>query len=108
MQSKVRVAAICIGLVVLTNGLTLAQTQEATPNKPLVLYPFPSPEFSHATTIIAGLVFVAIGLLKKEFSPLGLTTMLIWRDGRIPRWIAAAFYILLGLLMLYLGMTGKF
>ena len=91
MQSKVRLTAICIGVVVLTNGLALAQTQEPAPNKPLVLYPFPSAGFWHAATIIAGLVLVGIGLLKKEFSPLGLTIMLIWRDGRIPRWIAASF-----------------
>ena len=50
------------------------------------------------------------GLLQKEFTPIGLTTWLIWgtgKDARIPRWIAATFYVLLGLTMLYFGLTGK-
>jgi hypothetical protein len=66
MQSIAKFAAICIGQVILTSGLALAQTQELAPNKPLVMYPFPSAEFWHAMTIIAGLVFVAIGFLKKR------------------------------------------
>jgi hypothetical protein len=60
--------------------------------------------------IIVGGGAVLGGLLQKEFTPIGLTTWLIWgtgKDARIPRWIAATFYVLLGLTMLYFGLTGK-
>jgi hypothetical protein len=49
-------------------------------------------------------------LVSKEFTPIGLTTLLIWgsrTNARIPRWIAAPFYVGLGLLILYWGIRGR-
>jgi hypothetical protein len=60
--------------------------------------------------IVSGVLLVLTGLLKKKFSPLGVITMAVWGYGpnaRIPRWIAATFYILAGLLMIYFGLTGR-
>jgi hypothetical protein len=59
--------------------------------------------------IIGGSIVVLLGLLKKEFTPLGLSTMFVWgdhKDARIPRWIAAPFYILVGLFLIYFGVKG--
>lgn len=41
---------------------------------------------------------------------MGWTTSLLWGnddDARIPRWVAGPFYVLLGALLLYWGVTGK-
>jgi hypothetical protein len=60
--------------------------------------------------IAGGVAIVLMGLLKKEFTPFNLITMIIWGGGKnahVPRWIAAPFYILLGLLLIYIGLTGK-
>jgi hypothetical protein len=51
-----------------------------------------------------------MGLLAREFAPIGWTTKLIWggeKDARIPRWIAGSFYVVLGVFSVYLGLTGK-
>ncbi len=56
-----------------------------------------------------GIALLLMGVFKKEFTPAGITTMLIWgsdKDARIPRWVARPFYVLLGLLLLYLAITG--
>ncbi len=60
--------------------------------------------------ILFGLVVIAMALFSKEFTPIGLTTRLIWgrgEDARIPRWIGGTFYVVLGLLLLYIGVSGK-
>jgi hypothetical protein len=60
--------------------------------------------------VLVGLFSIGMGLLNKKFTPVGWTTMLIWGRGenaRIPRWLAGSFYFALGLLLLYIGITGK-
>jgi len=53
-----------------------------------------------------GIVGILTGIFVKEFKPSGWTTHLIWGGGenaRIPRWVAASFYIILGTLLIYHG-----
>ena len=60
--------------------------------------------------IIGGIAVILLGLLTKQFTPMGISTMLIWgsdKDARIPRWLAAPLYVLLGLLLIYFGMKGN-
>jgi hypothetical protein len=60
--------------------------------------------------IAGGLICIGGGLFSKEFKPIGWTTALIWgrdENARILRWIAEPFYVALGLLMLYWGITNK-
>ena len=66
--------------------------------------------FWRVVEILLGLLNIGLGLFNKEFSPAGLTTMLIWGRGkkaRIPRWIAGTFYAGIGVALLYAGITGK-
>jgi len=60
--------------------------------------------------IVGGLICVGGGVFSKEFKPIGWTTALIWgrdENARIPRWIGGPFYVALGLLALYWGITNK-
>jgi len=60
--------------------------------------------------LLCGTACILLGLFNTEFTPIGWTTKLVWgtgKDARIPRWIAAPFYIAVGLFALYLGFTGK-
>lgn len=66
--------------------------------------------FWRVVEILVGLFGIGSGFFSKEFRPMGLTTFLIWGRGehaRIPRWIAGTFYVVLGLLLLYAGITGR-
>jgi hypothetical protein len=66
--------------------------------------------FWQVTKCLLGAACLAMGLFKKEFIPLGWTTGLIWgndKNARIPRSVAGPFYVVLGALMLYWGMSGK-
>jgi hypothetical protein len=66
--------------------------------------------FWRIAEIILGVVVILYGLLGlslKEYPPLGWTTKLIWGEKNIPAWVASPFYFLLGLLLLYWGLTGK-
>lgn len=66
--------------------------------------------FWRVLEVLMGLFLIGMGLFNKEFTPLGWSTMLIWGhndNARIPRWIAGPFYFLLGALLLYAGITGK-
>jgi uncharacterized protein YjeT (DUF2065 family) len=66
--------------------------------------------FRRSFEIVLGLVAIAEGILSKEFKPMGWTTRLTWghdENARIPRWIAGLFYVGLGLLLLYMGITGQ-
>jgi len=67
--------------------------------------------FWRVVEVSMGLFCIGMGLFNKEFTPVGWTTMLIWGRGekaRIPRWIAGAFYGGLGLVLLYIGVTGRY
>lgn len=67
--------------------------------------------FWRVVEILVGLFSIGMGVFKKEFTPIGWTTMLIWGRGenvRIPRWVAGAFYVALGLVLLYIGVTGRY
>ena len=58
--------------------------------------------------IVLGVGCILLGLLRQEFTPLGWTTELVWgKQGRIPRWVAGPFYILMRILILDLALTGK-
>jgi hypothetical protein len=60
--------------------------------------------------ILIGLFCIGMGLFNTEFKPIGFTTLLIWgsdKNARIPRWIAGTFYFVLGLVTVYIGVTGK-
>jgi hypothetical protein len=64
------------------------------------------------TKILMGIGCILLGIFGSEFVPLGWTTELLWgknsgRDGKIPRWIAGPFYVLLGLFVIYITLTGK-
>ena len=66
--------------------------------------------FWRVVEILLGLFAIGSGLFSREFEPMGLTTRLIWgrgKNARIPRWIAGTFYVVLGLLILYIGVTGR-
>ena len=64
--------------------------------------------FWRIVEVLMGLLLIGSGLVSKEFTPIGWTTILIWgKDARIPRWIAGTFYAVLGLLMLYWGLSGR-
>jgi hypothetical protein len=66
--------------------------------------------FWRVVEVLVGLFSIGMGLLNREFIPVGWTTMLIWGRGekaRIPRWIAGSFYFVLGALLLFVGITGK-
>ena len=66
--------------------------------------------FRRVVELVFGLASVAFGLFNKEFTPIGLTTLLIWgkdKNARIPRLVAGPFYVVLGLLMIYISLTGK-
>jgi hypothetical protein len=66
--------------------------------------------FWRIAEIILGVFCVIWGVLNKEFIPIGWTTWLLLgtdKHDRIPRWIGVFFYILLGLLIIYMGLTGK-
>ncbi len=63
-------------------------------------------DIRHKIDIGFGIGSIMVSLFVKEFSPIGWTTHLIWgggKDARIPRPIAAAFYFVLGVLLLYRG-----
>ena len=67
-------------------------------------------DFWHFAKVVIGGLCVFFGLTEKEFKPLGWTTELIWGKGeraKIPRWVAGPFYVILGTLMIYWGLTGK-
>jgi len=60
--------------------------------------------------LVLGLIAVAGALFNTEFKPIGWTTSLIWGEGadaRIPRWVGASFYFVLGIFLLYVAITGK-
>jgi hypothetical protein len=60
----------------------------------------------HKIDICLGVLAIFAALFEKEFSPLGWTTHLIWgggEDPRIPRPLAAAFYFIVGVILLYWG-----
>jgi hypothetical protein len=66
--------------------------------------------FRHIADIIFGfgsVLYGVSGFFMKEYPTLGWTTKLVWREKKIPAWIAGPFYFLLGLLLLYWGFTGK-
>jgi hypothetical protein len=66
--------------------------------------------FWRIVEILSGVFCIGMGLFNTEFKPIGWTTLLIWGRGanaRIPRWIAGTFYVVLGLLILYIGVTGR-
>jgi hypothetical protein len=66
--------------------------------------------FRRGFDIVLGLIAIAGGLFSKEFKPIGWTTWLSWgrdENARIPRWVAGSFYCVLGLFLLYVGITGK-
>ena len=59
---------------------------------------------------VLGVSSILVGLFRTEFKPLGWTTAFIWggdEGARIPRWVAGPFYVLVGALMLYWGISGK-
>jgi len=65
-------------------------------------------DFWKVAKIALGVGCILLGLLRQEFTPLGLTTELVWgKQGRIPRWVAGPFYILMRILILDLALTGK-
>jgi hypothetical protein len=54
----------------------------------------------------AGIIGILTSLLVKDFRPSGWTTHLMWgggEDARIPRWVAASFYFILGVVLIYHG-----
>jgi hypothetical protein len=60
--------------------------------------------------LVLGLIVVGGALFSREFRPIGWTTSLIWgkdADARIPRWVGASFYFVLGIFLLYIAITGK-
>ncbi len=60
----------------------------------------------HITKIALGILAVLMSLFVMEFRPTGWTTQLIWGDregARIPRWLAALFYFIIGVVLLYRG-----
>ena len=60
--------------------------------------------------LVLGVFSILFGIFSKEFKPMGWTSWLIWGTGenaRIPRWIAGLFYVVLGLLLFFIGLTGK-
>ena len=66
--------------------------------------------FWRVVEILLGSFAIGSGLFSTKFEPIGFTTRLIWGTGenaRIPRWIAGTFYAVLGLLLLYAGVTGR-
>ena len=66
--------------------------------------------FWRTIELLIGFGCILMGLLAKEFTPIGWTTKLIWggeKCARIPRWIAGSFYVVLGFFSVYLGLTGK-
>lgn len=61
----------------------------------------------HILKIAAGISGILVGIFVKEFRPIGWTTRLIWggsENARIPRPIAAAFYLILGIVVLFWGL----
>ena len=55
----------------------------------------------------AGIVGILTSFIVKDFRPTGWTTRLLWGKGedvRIPRWVAAPFYFILGVVLLYYGL----
>ena len=57
--------------------------------------------------VALGILLILVALFAKEFTPMGWTTHLIWGGGenaRIPRWLAASFYFILGVLLVYRGL----
>ncbi len=66
--------------------------------------------FERIVELVLGFGGLALGILVKEFKPVGWTTRLVWgknENARIPRWIASSFYVVAGAFFLYLGFTGK-
>lgn len=66
--------------------------------------------FWRVVEILLGLGVISLAVFSKEFTPIGLTTRLIWgrsKNARIPRWIGRTFYVALGLVILYIGVTGR-
>ena len=66
--------------------------------------------FRQIVEIVLGLVGIAAGIFNKEFKPMGWTTRLTWghdENAHIPRWIAGVFYVGLGLVLLFMGITGN-
>jgi len=63
-------------------------------------------DLRHKIDIGLGLLAICTSLFVKEFRPSGWTTHLIWgggEDARIPRPLAAGFYFMLGIILLYWG-----
>jgi hypothetical protein len=64
--------------------------------------------FSRVSSVLLGVISIIIAIFVKEFSPMGWTTSLIWgsgKDARIPRWIGASFYFIVGVILIYLGLV---
>ena len=60
----------------------------------------------HILKFALGVLAISMAFFVKQFSPAGWTTHLLWgsgKDAQIPRWLAASFYLAVGLILLYRG-----
>jgi hypothetical protein len=51
--------------------------------------------------VVGGIACIALGIFNPEFRPIGFVSAAIYgKDGRIPRWVGAAFYVCIGLFLI--------